>query len=222
MEKERLITVKGIGKMTVPVDYVEIKFTLEEINKDYKKGYETFESNILELQKFVQSIGFKKEDLKASEINVTPEYDSIRKNNKYIDVFKGYNFITELKLCFDFDSKKLGEVFSLSSTTKCTPKIDVEFTVKDKEAIKKKLLANAAKDAREKANILCEAMGVKLGNLITINYNWTDINIHSYTNYKLDNMITTGLCCREESLVDFTPDDISVNDDASFIWEITD
>ena len=26
MEKERLITVKGIGAVTVPVDYVEIEF----------------------------------------------------------------------------------------------------------------------------------------------------------------------------------------------------
>lgn len=217
---ERQITVKGIGTMTVPVDYVEIKFTLDEMNKDYKKGYEIFEKNILELQKIIKSIGFKKEDLKASEINVSPEYDDIKKNGKYIDVFKGYNFVTELKLCFDFDSKKLGEVFSLTSEAKCTPKIDVEFTVKDKEAVKKGLLANAAKDAREKANILCEAMDVKLGNLITINYNWSEINIHSYTNYSLNNLKTMGTCCREESLLDFTPDDISVTDNASFIWEI--
>lgn len=217
---ERQITVKGIGKMTVPVDYVEIKFTLDEMNKDYKKGYETFENHIQELQKIVQSIGFKKEDLKASELDVTPEYDNIRKNGKYIDVFKGYNFITELKLCFDFDSTKLGEVFSLTSDAKCAPRIDVEFTVKDKEEIKKNLLADAAKDAREKANILCEAMGVKLGNLITINYNWTEVNIYSNTNYALKHTDRVVYGCAERSLIDFTPDDISVTDNASFIWEI--
>ena len=36
MENKRLITVKGIGAVTVPVDYIEITLTIEESNKDYK------------------------------------------------------------------------------------------------------------------------------------------------------------------------------------------
>ena len=43
MEKERLITVKGIGAVMVPVDYVEIEFDLKELNKNYEQGYGIFE-----------------------------------------------------------------------------------------------------------------------------------------------------------------------------------
>ena len=170
MERNREITVKGIGELKFPVDFVEIQLTLEELDKNYTNGYQTFEDHILELQEIIHGIGFEKEDLKTSLINVYPKYENVRKNDTYVDVFKGYNFFTEMNLCFDFDSKKLGQVFFSISQSKVNPKINVNFTVKDKEAVKKSLLGAAAKDAKEKAQILCEAMGVKLGKLITINF----------------------------------------------------
>ena len=68
MEKERLITIKGIGKVTVPVDYIEMTLTFDELNKDYKKGYELFASHILEIQDIIQNCGFDKKDLKTSEL----------------------------------------------------------------------------------------------------------------------------------------------------------
>ena len=79
-------------------------------------------------------------------------------------------------------------------------------------------MAASAKDAREKADILCNAMGVKLGNLLTINYNWEEVSIYSPTRLSQHH----ELCCCEAAPIDFTPDDIDVTDDASFVWEITD
>ncbi len=218
MEKQRLITVKGIGKVKIPVDYVEVKFELRELNKEYEQGYHLFEQSIFELQKTVTSLGFDKEDLKTSEIDIKPEYDSIKKDGTYVDVFKGYNFACESILRFDLDSKKLPELLNSVAKSKIKPRIDIEFTVKDKEAVKKQLLTASAKDAKEKADLLCNAMGVKLGTLLTINYNWTDITIFSPTTLSQDEQ----LCCMEAPLIDFTPDDIDVTDDASFVWEITD
>ena len=222
MERNREITVKGIGDLKIPVDFVEIHLTLEELDKNYNNGYQTFEDHILELQEIIQEIGFKKEDLKTSLINVYPKYENERRNDSYVNVFKGYNFFSEMKLCFDFDSQKLGEAFSSISTSDAKPRMNVNFTVKDKEAVKKRLLGAAAKDAKEKAQILCDAMGVKLGKLITINYNWDEIEIYSSTKYEM-NTSPRMLCADiRDTSVDFTPDDISVEDDASFVWAIED
>ena len=38
MERNREITVKGVGTYHVPVDFVTVTFTLDELNKDYQKG----------------------------------------------------------------------------------------------------------------------------------------------------------------------------------------
>jgi len=218
MERERLITVKGIGTLKIPVDFIEVEFELRELNKDYEQGYSIFENSIYDLQKIITSLGFDKENLKTSEVDVKPEYDSIKKNGNYVQIFKGYIFDCELKLRFDLDSKKLAELLKAVSKSKAKPRIDIEFTVKDKEAVKKSLLAASAKDAREKADILCNAMGVKLGNLLTINYNWEEVRIYSPTRLSQHQ----ELCCCGAAPIDFTPDDIDVTDDASFVWEITD
>lgn len=222
MENERVITVKGIGAVTVPVDYIEIELSLNETNKDYKKGYDVFEKKISDIQNTIIKCGFNEDDLKTSDLNVKPNYDEVKKGGRYVDVLQGYNFITEMKLRFDFDSVKLNNVFTAITQSKAAPKINVNFTVKDKEKVKKTLLVSSAKDAKEKAEILCMSLGVKLGNIKTINYNWDEIKIYSPTSYCVNDEGWSGLCNREVPLLGFTPDDIRVKDDASFVWEITD
>lgn len=233
MEKNRVITIKGIGSIEMPVDLVVMDFTLEELNKDYKKGHEVFDSYITEVQDIVQSIGFQKTDLKTSEIQVTTEYDRKKKYGKYVDVFNGYNFSTEITLRFDFDSQKLGEAFTAISNCKARPKIEVRFTVKDTEAVKKSLLGNASKAAKEKATILCESVGAKIGKLLNVNYNWKEMDLYSCTKYRKDEFEEEAeehICYNRLALPralelhkwDFSPKGISVTDEAYFIWEIID
>ena len=67
-------------------------------------------------------------------------------------------------------------------------------------------------------------MDVKLGSLVKINYNWEEIHIHSNTFYDMEEkMIGWGSSPDLYSTgIDYTPDDIDVTDDASFVWEIVD
>ena len=234
MDKNRVVTIKGIGSLEMPVDLVKMDLTLEELNKDYKKGHEVFDSYIIEIQNIVQSLGFDKTDLKTSEIRVTTEYDNKKKYGKYVDVFKGYKFETEMTLSFDFDSQKLGDAFTSISNCKAGPKIEVWFTIKDTESVKKKLLGNASKDAKEKAEILCESVGAKIGKLLNVNYNWKDLNLYSSTRYRKDEFDDDEDEFRPKVFYsrlemassahkwEFTPKTISVTDEAYFIWEIID
>ncbi len=225
MEKERLITVKGIGELRVPVDFVEMNFTLSEKNKDYKKGYENFQKGIEEIQSIISNCGFDKKELKTSELKTITEYDHISKKGAYTEVFRDYNFIIKMKLCFDFTGKKLGELYAYLSKSKAVPKIDVDFTVKDKESVKKQLLGNAARDAKDKAEILCQSMNAKLGQLVKINYNWEEVHIYSKSIFEAgDDDMFVGCSPSFVSTggIDYTPDDIDVSDNALFVWEIID
>lgn len=220
MERNREITVKGIGTYHVPVDFVTVTFTLDELNKDYQKGHEDFESHIAALQKTVEKLGFKKTELKTSAIQISPKYDSVKRNSDYVEVFKGYRFYTNMNLAFNFDSKRLGSVFAAVGDIGFEPKLNVRFSVKDKEAVKNSLLANAAKDARQKASVLCEAMGVKLGQLLTIQYDWDEIIINSSARYEYDCKPMVACGAVSGSAIDFTPDDINLTDEACFVWAI--
>ncbi len=220
MERNREITVKGIGNLKAPVDCVVLTLSLEEVNKDYEAGYADFEKHICNLQEAVISAGFQKADLKTKEISVSTKYDTIKKNGDYVEVFLGYQFTNNLSLEFDFDAQKLGTVLQFIGKSGVTPKINVKFSVKDKEAVKNSLLANAAKDAKIKASVLCEAMGVKLGQLLTIQYDWDEIIINSSARYEYDCKPMVACGAVSGSFIDFTPDDIDLKDEACFIWAI--
>lgn len=214
MERNREITVKGVGTYHVPVDFVTVTFTLDELNKDYQKGHEDFESHIAALQETVEKIGFEKKELKTSAIQISPKYDNVKRNDNYVEVFKGYEFYTKMNLAFDFDSKRLGAVFAAVGGLGFELKLDVRFSVKDEESAKNALLANAAKDAKIKAQILCAAMGVQLGKLVTINYNWDEIEFYSDTDYSVKGRIMGA------RPIVFIPEDIKLEDSAAFVWEI--
>ena len=66
---------------------------------------------------------------------------------------------------------------------------------------------------------MCEASGVELGQLLTIDYNWGELSIVSHTDYMLEEkcmaMPVGGLAD-----MNIEPDDIDVSDTATFVWEI--
>ena len=99
------------------------------------------------------------------------------------------------------------------------PETDIRFTVKDKESPKEELLRSAAADARKKAEILTEASGVKLGELVNINYDWGELNIYSRTVYE-DRAFEAEAMVAKSVAMDVVPDDIDLCDTVSFMWEI--
>lgn len=109
----------------------------------------------------------------------------------------------------------------LCSISNCfaKPEISISFTVKDPLAVNEELLKSATINAREKARILCEASEVKIGNLISINYDWGELNIVSQTDYMIDEKCMAATS-KKLSGIDIEPDDIDLSDTATFVWEI--
>ena len=52
------------------------------------------------------------------------------------------------------------------------PEFSIEYTIKNPEKSKNELLANAVKDSMGKANVLADAAGVVLGDIVTIDFSW--------------------------------------------------
>ena len=130
----------------------------------------------------------------------------------------GYEFNSSLKLSFDFNPERLGKALEKLSKSEVKPNISILFSVKNKEAIKNKLLAAAAQDAKNKAEILCTALGAKLGQLLKINYNWDEINV--YSNMRYEKQCFDQSAAATADIIDFTPEDIDLTDNAFFVWEI--
>jgi len=216
----RTITVKGMGRVTTAPDYVVISMSLEAHEQDYEATMELAAKKIEQLNASLEEIGFEKKSVKTTNFNVRTDYERVKdRSGNYKSVFNGYICSHRLKVEFDFDTKRLAQTLYAISRCLAQPELSISFTVKDPSAVNKELLRSATINAKEKAQILCEASGVELGQLLTIDYNWGELNIVSHTDYMLEEkcmaMPVGGLAD-----MDIEPDNIDVSDTATFVWEI--
>lgn len=215
----RTITVKGIGKASAKPDYIVLSMTLQSDHMDYDKAMDMAASRIQDLNDALTAIGFEKDAMKTTDFNVRTIYNRVLdRDGVYKNVFNGYEVTHQLKLSFDFDMGKLSQALAAISGCPSHPQLSVAFTVKDATAINEEMLRSATANAKRKAKILCEAAGVELCTLLSIDYNWGELDIYSQTRYD---------CCEEATplramsrSIDIQPEDIDVGDTATFVWEI--
>lgn len=217
----RTITVKGIAKVSTKPDFVVLSMKLEAKDKEYDKAMDRAAEQLEQLNNSLVSIDFEKNAVKTTNFNVDTDYDSYKdKKGNYRQVFSGFVCKHQLKLSFDFDMKKLSQ--ALAAVAKCLahPEINISFTVKDASAVNEALLREATANAKRKAELLCEASGVKLGQLLTIDYNWSELNIYSDTRYNMGKYSLMEAAPMMTRSIDIEPNDIDVRDTATFVWEI--
>ena len=212
---DRTITVKGSAKLFLRPDYVVITMNLTAEDKDYDEAMAQGSARLDALRDALAAIGYDRKELKTTNFNVSTEYDF--QNDQYGNgrrVFRGYACTHELKLALDFDAARLGETLSAITGCEATPDLNVRFTVKDTDAVSDELLRQAADNALRRAKVLAAASGVSLGQLVRIDYSWGNRDFVSPTAFAAGGML------RAKATMDFTPEDIDINDQATFVWEI--
>ena len=214
----RTITVKGIGAVSVKPDLIVLRLSMETAEYEYDAAMKAAAEKIDFLNKALEAAGFEKKSAKTADFRVRADYDRLNDGKgNYTSVFMGYKCRHELKIEFDFDTKRLAKALSEISECIAKPEISIDFTVKDSSAVSGELLKAAAKNAREKAEILCAASGSKLGELLSIDYNWGELHLYSATDYDVE-----GKCMMLSAAddMDIEPEEIKARDTATFAWEI--
>lgn len=218
---ERKITIKGVGRTKIKPDYVILTLTVEAKEKKYANAVECAAKKIEKLNVALEEAGFEKGSAKTSSYNVYANYNYVQdRKNQMQHQFDRYICTHRLKIEFDYDVTLLGKGISTISASLSNPQLDISFTVKDKDSVNEELLNNAAKNARKKAEVLCSASGAKLGRLITIDYNWSDINIYSKADLRMQDTCVLAMPTAVLPPIELQPNDINVSDTATFIWEI--
>ena len=214
----RTITVKGIGAVSVKPDLIVLRLSMETAEYEYDAAMKAAAEKIDFLNKALEAAGFEKKSAKTADFRVRADYDRLNDGKgNYTSVFMGYKCRHELKIEFDFDTKRLAKALSEISKCIAKPEISIDFTVKDSSAVSGELLKAAVKNAREKAEILCAASGAKLGELLSIDYNWGELHLYSATDYDVeDKCMMLGAA----DDMDIEPEEIKARDTATIAWEI--
>lgn len=219
----KTIKVTGKGKLAVRPDRIRLLITQQSTEKTYNGAIKESAARKGALNDLLAEAGFEKTDLKTLSFSVDTQYESYQGRDKaWKQRLIGYQYTHYLKIEFDADNKTLGKV--LSKVAKCSgaPEFSIEYTIADTEAAKNELLAKAVADSREKAHVLANAAQVKLGEILSIDYSWEEIE---FVARPMSSRMMKSCMENDEGCgigLDIEADDISVTDTVTILWEICD
>ncbi|MSA99317.1 DUF541 domain-containing protein [Finegoldia sp. BIOML-A3] len=213
---ERTIRVKGKGKISVKPDTIKIMIKAEGLRWNYDETIEQSTQDTRILRDALKNAGLDPKDLKTTYFSIDSKYESYRdKNDDYKEKFVGYEYEHRTYIKFENDNKILGKVLYELANCDVKVKFEINHTVKDKEKVKNDLLEKAVEDSTTKAKVLAKASGVKLKEILNIDYSWGEIDIYSSP---MDDLMV----CKAASSydIDIEADEIDVQDTVTVTWAI--
>lgn len=211
------MSVKGTGRASAQPDLTTLSMRLAAEDPIYEKSLAKANKELEQLRAALIHEGFDDGDLKTTDFSIQPIYDSVKdRYDTYKQVFRCYRVDHALSLEFDFDTKRLGRVLTAIAASITVPEFTIGFTVKDKEALAAQLLQNAVLDARMKAEIIARAAMLQLGDILSIDYSWDDVTIHSPTRFAL----MSEKMDYASAEIDIQPEEIKVSDAVTIVWQI--
>lgn len=215
---ERLIRVTGKAKIFVQPDTVALNITLVSRDMSYSTAAEKSAADTSELKNAFTEIGIAKDKVKTVSFGLDTETEGYHdEHGNWKNRFIGYKAVHDLKMEFDVDSDMLTRAIEAMIPLSCKPEFDIEYTVKRAGDVKDKLIADAVRDSKKKAAVLTKAADAKLGELVSIDYSWGELEIRSAPmsrNMSSDSVSFEGL------FKSFTPDEIAVEDSVTVTWKI--
>lgn len=217
----RTIRVTGKGKISVKPDLIRLDIDATGVYLNYEDTIRVSAEQTRVLKEYLEKAGLNPDDLKTTSFDINSAYESYYdEKNHYKQKFIGYRFRHETYIKFENDNEILGKVLYQLSKCPVDMTFDIIHTISNPEEAKNELLRSAVEDAKIKSRILAESSEVTLGDIISIDYSWSELHFMSYpiTNFALDSKI---LADNDKSYdIDIEADDIDLNDTVTVIWEI--
>jgi len=219
----RTIKVTGKGKISVKPDMVRLVITLSNVAPIYEVAITESAERKDQLSGALSHLGFEGDALKTLFFNVNTQYESYQDQDmSWKQRLVGYQYTHRMKLEFPSDSVLLGKALMAVAHCPGQPEFSIQYTVADLEKAKNELLAKAVADSKEKAVVLCQAAGVQLKNIMSIDYSWGEIDFVTkpVNEMMLCDYNAKAMRSVESIDLDIDPDEIEVTDTVTIVWEI--
>lgn len=164
----RTVISTGRGTAKLPPDTATLHLWLRAKHPDYNDATKALLKDTILVEEAARGTGIDVQ-VKGEDTHVDACYEyrkDITGNQKRVLV--GY----EARRCLlvTVPNKGANVIAVQLALQKCgvTPEMTVHYSLKDESAAEKLALEKACKDAREKAEVMCAASGVKLGQLVSV------------------------------------------------------
>ena len=221
----RTISVKGKATVTAPADITGVRVSAKGHEDTFEKAINAMTQCTVKLKDAIEAAGIPSEYLKTSDVSVTQAYRKVKigvdkyGDDKFKDVADGFDYFQNIKFEFPNDNEKLSKAISGILDCKIEPRINFYFRSSDVEGMKNRALADACRNAKVEAETIVQSVGARLGKLLSVERNVR----RSYDDDDyMECTIGVPTCARNEIMMDVDPEDASVLEDVTMVWEIED
>lgn len=212
---ERVIKVSAKGVKRVQPDTIVIKFTVKAQDANYDDMLKLSEEQLFAMQSVIEHAGFEKKQLRTQNYRIHSIYRDVKTEiGEYENVFSGYECRQDFLLKFPMDIQKLHSVLRSIDSCEAKPLFNIEFTLNNSQSAHDEALRDAAINARREAELITEASGAHLGDLLNI-----DLTSNS-CGYRTSVGIASTATLSIGATGTMQPDNITVEASAEFKWEI--
>ena len=212
----KTIRVTGTAKLSLRPDVTIVTMTLQGTEMEYSAALNRASLEADTLRDVLERLAFQREDLKTLSFHVNAEYEGYEEAGVWKQRFTGYRFDHMLKVSFDSEDERLGEVLTALANAEVCPMLQLSYAVKDPESAKKMLLTEAVAEAREKAQILAEAAGAKLKELQSVD----DCSGEASFDARPTHMMDAAMSAKGRIEMNLEPDEITVTKTVTCVWEM--
>lgn len=173
------ITMSGYGEVSAVPDVANVRFTIEKEAKTVAEAQEAVAEQEAEVLEFLRDSEIEERDIKTTNVSFYPKYEvapgdaSLRPCNEFYcpplpskTVVVGYVASESITVKVR-NVDNVGEITQGLGELGITQLSGPDFTIDDEDALKAQARKDAIDDAREKAEVLADDLGVRLGRVVT-------------------------------------------------------
>ena len=158
------LTMNGVGSAQIAPDMAEITLGVITEAKDAAKAHSDNAAQAARVQAAVKALGVAERDIQTTRYDFSPIYD-VKDNGR--SVTTGYT-VTNAVVVKVRNLANVGKVIDAALANGANRVDSLEFSASDPSAAKDAALADAARDARSKADAVAHALGVRIVRILNV------------------------------------------------------
>ena len=173
-----VITVNGEGSAYGDPDKAVISIGVASFDKDADSAQRDNASKSRDVIEAISSLGISKADIQTSSYSFNPSYSRDENDNTIIEGYHVSNIVT-----VNVESiANTGRVIDSALAAGANKINSLEFGIRNSEPLKNAALKNAIRDARSKAEVIADSLGVKIIGIKSVSESVINIHNRDYAN----------------------------------------
>jgi uncharacterized protein len=209
---DRVISVQGKGTATAEPDLVRLSFQINTLQMEYETAVTQLNERVDQLRRDVAEVGIDPKDLKTTSFDISPKQHWSSEEEEYL--FLGFEAEHDLHLEMPLEQDQLNRTLMQLAQSASGATFSIYFAVKDQDILRKQVLADAVVKAKENAQTLAQSAGVQLGEILRIDYGWTEVRFEE----RVMSYDAAEMPCAP--MPDIEPAEMTASDNVTVVWKI--